>query len=373
MRGAHSLLMSLLLIAAQVAVPPAPPVPPPRTVPTVIDFRAGPVRCDGQEVAAVSPIRPIPVLATVAPGQVIAPYVVQFRIAADGRPLSIRPAPRELAFPYVTTDDLQPAVAAVRFAPGAARGSCAVTFDAIATPVEQAPIELLYRYTALPHERAPGEEVVDRRIREEAPGCFTGKPPAVLLRGYPDFDRIPQPQGAVSMTMVGFDIDRRGRPVAIRTLTSDGNVALDTAGRAAVAQSRFAAGAARTGCTYPYYRRQAQPMVSPQLPDTATFRPEGSTCDTLAGGWTLPPRLIFPEPFRRRAIEGVAVVRYDVAPWGQTGNAVILASEPAASFGVEALRIVQQSKRVPSVNGASGCVERVVFKLPESMVAPSDN
>lgn len=360
--------MILLSIAAQVAVPPVPPV----TTPSLVDFRAGPVRCDGQEVATLAPIRPIPTLAAVAPGQAIAPFEVQFRVAADGRPLSIKSAPRDYSAPYVTADDLQPAVAAARFASGAARASCTVRFEGISSPVTRAPIDLVYRYTALPHQRSFAEAEIGKRIRAEAPGCWAGTPPAVLLRGYPAFDRIPQPQGALSMTMVGFDIDRRGRPVRIKTLTSDGNAALDAAARQAVAKSRFAAGA-RTGCSYPYHRRQAQPMVPPQLPDTATFRPANAACDTQGGDWTLPPRLTFPEPFRRRAIEGVAIVRYDVAPWGQTGNVVVLASEPAAAFGIEAQRIVSQARRMPSATGASGCVERVVFKLPESMTeAPAD-
>ena len=34
-----------------------------------------------------------------------------------------------------------------------------------------------------------------------------------------------------------------------------------------------------------------------------------------------------------RAIEGWAVIAFDVAPWGGTGNVRVVASEPAADFG----------------------------------------
>ncbi|SOB87765.1 TonB family C-terminal domain-containing protein [Sphingomonas guangdongensis] len=368
--------MIALLLMAQAAVvqvphtPPAPPVPPPIGTsppsigPSLIDFRAGPVRCAGQEVAATAPIRPIPALGTVRTETTIAPFAIEFDIGADGRTRSIRPATRPQPTPFIATDDLQPAVAAARFAPGFPRTRCNVQFEVVAVPVEQAPIALIHRYYSLPHQRGYGEQAVERRIRDELATCNAGGPPVMLLRAFPDFERIPQAPGALSMTMVGFDIGRDGRPTRVRTETSDGNPALDAAGRSAVAQSRFRAGAARTGCTYPYHRRQTEPVAAPSLPELASYRPAGSTCEALDEDWTLPPRMTFPAPFGRRAIEGVAVVRYDVAPWGQTGNVVVLASEPAAAFGTEAQRIVQQARRAPSATGATGCVERVVFKLP---------
>jgi outer membrane biosynthesis protein TonB len=57
------------------------------------------------------------------------------------------------------------------------------------------------------------------------------------------------------------------------------------------------------------------------------------------------------------------VVRYDVAPWGGTGNIEVLASEPADAFGEAAKRVIAGATRPPSTTGATGCVDRVRFKM----------
>jgi TonB family protein len=359
----------LFLLAA--AVPQSAPVVSagPATTQVLIDLVPGEVRC-GEEVAApVSLARPIPGTAIVQPQQTVAPFDLKFRIDERGQPIGIVAAPRDVRGVYVNPSDLQPALAASRFAPGAVREGCTIRYTAVVRPVIDAPIELVYRYLALPHDRSWFEPAIQERARTAGGTCFEGGAPNVLLRGFPDFDRIPQPPGALSMTMVAFDIDAAGKPTRIRTATSDGNAALDAAGRSAIAKSRFGAGSPRTGCTYPYYRRQQSPLRPPEMGSIDAFRPagSGSGCDESEGRWALPPRMTFPEPFRRRGIEGWAVVRYDVAPWGQTGNVTVLASEPAAAFGDQARGIVAAAKRPPSERGASGCVERVVFKLPEGM------
>jgi outer membrane biosynthesis protein TonB len=129
-----------------------------------------------------------------------------------------------------------------------------------------------------------------------------------------------------------------------------------------VARSSFEPGA-RTGCGYSYYRRQPEPLKAPEAPPSASFRPEGSTCPAELGQWAFMPRLEFPPEFLRRGIEGWAAIRYDLAPWGATGNLAVLAAEPAEAFGAQAMRIVSQARRAPS-SGYSGCVTRVRFVLP---------
>ena len=80
----------------------------------------------------------------------------------------------------------------------------------------------------------------------------------------------------------------------------------------------------------------------------------------------------FPEPFRRRPFEGWAVVRYDVAPWGATGNIEVLASEPAAAFGEQAKRVIASATKAPLSSGMAGCVDRVLFRLPEGTGTKAD-
>jgi TonB family protein len=72
--------------------------------------------------------------------------------------------------------------------------------------------------------------------------------------------------------------------------------------------------------------------------------------------------LRFPEPYRRRAIEGWAVVTYDVAPWGEINNIQVKASQPSADFGAQAVTVLR-SARVKPGPGAVGCVERVRFVM----------
>ncbi|HWK37248.1 TonB family protein [Sphingomonas sp.] len=352
---------ALALAAGAVQGPPPPIVEGQRRPPmaTLIDFVPGAASCDGQPVAPILVERPNPGASSVPIVTDGTPTALNFRIDESGRPLSIVSAGRGGAPVEVTA-----AFAAWRFAPGAPRTGCTIAFAREAVSVETGPAALVHRALALPHERTGAEEAIGQRLAAEGGDCFTPTPPEVRLRGFPDFKAIAQPPGTSSYAMIGFDIDRRGKPVRVRVLSSDGNAALDRASIDAVRRSRFAP-KARTGCSYPYHRRQQIALAPPPPPPLESFRKPEATCaidpDTE---WTLPPRLTFPEPFRRRAIEGWAVIGYDVAPWGDTGNVTVLASEPAAAFGVEALRIVRMAKRKPSSTGATGCVERVVFRMP---------
>ena len=104
-------------------------------------------------------------------------------------------------------------------------------------------------------------------------------------------------------------------------------------------------------------------MKAPAEPDLERFRSEGAVCPASKSARDQMPALVFPEPFRRRSIEGWAIVRYDVAPWGETGNVSAVAAEPASAFGQEAVRIVQQARLAPSPQGYSGCLDLVRFVL----------
>ena len=369
--------MSLVILLAAASPQVSPPVisVPPRIAPSagsatpsnsavLVVFKPGPVTCAGRQVdGAIA--RPTSTTTYRMPGQAIAPFVLNFRIGQDGRALGITPAPRAMPGIYFRADDLQPALAASRFASGDARTSCTISYTAEPIPIATAPMDEVYRYLALPHARGILDTAVMKRAREASPNCF-GTPQKVLVRAFPDFDAIPQPPGMLSATIVSYDIASSGKPTKVRTLVSDGNVALDAAARKAVSGSRFGRGA-RNGCTAPFYRRQATPLVPPPTGPMSAFR-TNPACDEDGWKWQLPPRMTFPEPFRRRAIEGWAVIRYDVAPWGETGNVTVLASEPAAAFGDEAQRIIRGAKRPASATGATGCVDRVVFKLPEGNV-----
>jgi TonB family protein len=377
------LIAFLAAAAPQVLAPPAPPPPPmvmsaemPRPGPppeaAIVEYALAEVRCRGAVEQAVLAAAPLPTSAYLAAGRTPARYQLAFRIAADGRPLGISDPNRVGTddMLYVLPDDLAPALAASRFAPGAERRACVATYEPTATSVLAAPKEVLHRYLALPRLYGPAHQPASKRLRDEAPGCFKPTAPRPLLRGFPDFDAIPQASGTFAYTMVGFDVSAAGVPTNVRTLSSDGNAALDHAGIDAIGRSRFIA-QPRTGCSYPYHRRQTVPLAAPPTPERDRFVQADANCDNAVPWAKLPP-LVFPDPFRRRAIEGWAVVRYDVAPWGATGNIEVLASEPAAAFGEAGKRVIAGATRPRSATGATGCVDRVLFKMAGADGEPNE-
>lgn len=279
---------------------------------------------------------------------------LRFRIDDSGRPLSIG-----IAGPgYVPNGtDLAPALAASRFAAGTARRDCTIEYRRAATPLAQADIADLIRYTLDPDDGRLPRAGWDR-IAPQGGDCLREPRPATLLRAFPDFARIPGTPGERQWSLSRFDLDAKGRPVGVRTVAGTGDTALDTASRKAVAASRFVAGK-RTGCVYPYWREAAM-IAAPAAPDTASF---GAAPKCPAGPWVQPPRLTYPRAWSRRSIEGWAIVQYDVAPWGETGNVRALASEPADAFGEQAVEVVRSARRAPSATGASGCIEKVRFAI----------
>ena len=99
-----------------------------------------------------------------------------------------------------------------------------------------------------------------------------------------------------------------------------------------------------------------------RIPDADAFRPQGATCgDDRA--WDRKPALIYPAAYRRRAVEGWAVLTYDIAPWGEIGNVKVAAAQPAADFGTQAQRMLLSARAAASPQGWTGCVERVRFQM----------
>lgn len=365
--------LALMLMAPQ-HVPPPVVQAPPATVPVaprsddrfrLATFDPGAVVCDSGLVVPTR--RELPAVfggydwTNGQPRPPGAHIDIRFSIDAAGRAIDIAQA--DSALPnWVNAADVMPALATWQLAAGAPHQGCRVSFAERDVPAQEAPPALAMRYIALPHGANPAAErtVFERTV---APGsdCFAPVPPAELVRVWPDFDTIPQPPGTRSFTMVGFDINARGKPVGAHILASAGNGALDAASLTSIRRSRFVAGA-RVGCSYPFRRTPIEPLRAPDGPTAAALRPGDADCDGV-GPWTRLGQLTFPEPFRQRSIEGWGIVSFDVAPWGQTGNVKVLAAEPAEAFGTQAIQTVRDSTKGPSRRGYTGCVEKVVFKM----------
>jgi len=360
-------------------LPPAPPVPAPPVLqreittgvpgePAIVRFRAGEARCGETVERPTLADEPFPTGTTLYAGRSPggdANVRLSFRIGPDGRPLGIRvQSAHGLG---IDTRDVAPAFAAWRFAPGAERTGCEISFATDAVPVSRADRETVQRFLILqPLGGAPIQNVGRAAFRRSLPpgsNCFDPRP-NVRLQAYPAFEEIAQPAGTASYSFVEYDIAADGSTRGARISGSSGNRELDRQSLAAIGRTRYQPGV-RKGCTYPFYRRQSDPLRAPPPPGEAAFRPADSSCPAERPTWAHMPPLVFPEEFRRRGIEGWAMVRYDVAPWGATGNVSAVASEPAGAFGEQAVRIVSGSRKAASAQGYTGCVVRVIFVLPE--------
>jgi TonB family protein len=369
----------ILLAASPQAVPPPGPPPPPPAPATadplpeqqrtrLVTFQSGAVTCAGQSVAPMARDAAMPsVQFAFSRASTIIPSVkLAFSISADGRPIDIHRVDEDDRTQRfgVDTTDIEPALATWQFADGAPRSQCTVTFAALDQPLDQAPrVSVIRAYLAQRGESSLRRQLFDQ-LRPIDADCYSPHWPEALVHVNPDFRTIPQRPGTSSFTMVAFDLDRHGRPVDVHVDTSGGNKVLDARSVEAVRRSRFASGA-RYGCLYPYWRRATDPIPAPPPPDVAAYRPSDADCEGHHE-WARYPVLTYPQAFNRRNVEGWAIVRYDVAPWGELGNIQVLASEPADGFGQQAIEVMRSAMKAPIKRGLYGCVQLVKFKMAKN-------
>lgn len=361
-----SAAMTVALIAAPPQMPSAVVSTPAGTQPVQMSlaWMPGVVQCDGMAVAATAMRRPLTGLSWQGQSEAPRSATYRFRIDASGRPLSIA---RDGSGYVIQAEDIAPSLAASRFSAGAARGDCAITYTARLSPMATAPVADLIAYSITPTMGALPRAGWER-IRPAATGCGIYPRPQALMRAFPDFRALPATPGVRNWSMVGYDLDARGRPVRVRTVEGTRNAALDTAAVKAVAASRFTPGA-RAGCLYPY-RRNPGTIAAPPLPNRIGALATSDHCP--AGEWTYRPTPNYPSAWHRRAIEGWAVVAFDVAPWGDIGNVRVVASEPAADFGTAAMQLLRGARKPVSTTGHSGCIERVRFVMRAGTATPVD-
>ena len=329
-------------------------------------LRPGEARCGGQAVRPTRTDRPLPIELNALPqnGATVAPaYRLTFRIDSSGRPLSINDPLSAQPDVYIpaNTRDLVPAFSAWRFEPGQPRRDCELMFNREILAVDAAPVAELHRLFILGQPSVAFRSQARSRVVPAGSTCFDPSP-GVRRRVYPAFDEIPQAPGTAAYSVIAYDIDADGTPINVRLQESGGNAELDRQGVDAIRRSRFAPGA-RQGCNHPFWVRSDEPLAAPAPPDLARYRSAAATCPAEGAQWAQAPRLEFPPEFERRGVEGWAMVRFDVAPWGQTGNVEVLAAEPAARFGTQALAIAQTARAVPSTAGLTGCVHRITFRV----------
>ncbi|MGY6550931.1 MAG: energy transducer TonB [Erythrobacter sp.] len=252
-----------------------------------------------------------------------------------------------------TTRDLMPSLRASRFAADAPQTGCRITYTPHYVAADDLAAAQLGRIGAVPGVKlAPAWQ-----DRLGGGDCNAAGWPATLQRGFPDWRTISARDGARKWSWAGFDIDEAGMPVNIAIIASSGHADLDAEVEGAIRNSRFADGA-RTGCTTAYWRDPAT-IPAPPMPDTDDFA--GYQACTAQDGWASAPRLVFPQSYNERAIEGWAVLAFDAAPDGAIGEVEVLAAQPSEEFGAAAIAVLQSGRLEPSAQARTRCIERVIF------------
>jgi len=357
--AANALLVVLPGVLSAQAIVSAPPRVPVLTgAYQLVTWSAGATTCNGSVQAVQAAEAPDSVYAWLGTVRepFLRPVTAHFRIDTAGRTLDVA-AEAGINSPY--SEGVLPALAATRFAPGPARNECSITYTPGAAPLASAPVTALIAYTIWPHgTRLPREAYT--RIAPADTNCIDPSP-GVLERAFPDFESIEEAPGSRAWSMVGYDIDQRGRTVRVHLAATTGNAALDRASIKAVQHSRFKPGD-RHGCLYPYWR-SGGPLAPPPIPEDAP-KNDPVRCP-VESDWSAPLRYNYPDNYRRRRIEGWAIISYDVAPWGQTGNIKVLLSQPTVEFGTAASNLIRAAHKREAGPGFTGCVSRVRYTLPK--------
>lgn len=297
-------------------------------------------------------------------GQRINTAAIAFELDGTGRPLGIRAL--SAGSEGSATDALSPAMhepthaafAGWRFDAGARTG-CVLTIRYTPVPIDQADPTLLTRFFGVTRTSGPAREAVQARLRGPGRACDPDR--RALTVAFPDFDVGNPRPGVQDWTVVQWSVDAEGRPFDVATLDSSGDAGFDAEARRVAGSVRLEPGRVLTGCLYNWYRRgailPAPPMPAPP-PDPLAACPQAVLSGFRPGEF---------EPtataFRARGVEGWALVRFDIAPWGEIGNVAVMVAQPAAAFGEAARRIVMTGRGQPGP-GAIRCVQPFQFRVP---------
>jgi TonB family protein len=156
-------------------------------------------------------------------------------------------------------------------------------------------------------------------------------------------------------------MDVSGRPIGQQVAASSGDAAFDAEVMRATAELRTDPGRPQRGCVYNWYRRGAV-LPAPPMP-SAPADPRAACPSTVLASYRALTSPGTVAPFLDRGVEGWALVRFDIAPWGEVGKVEVIDAQPASAFGETARRIVGAGRAEPGP-GAIRCVQPVVFRVP---------
>lgn len=154
----------------------------------------------------------------------------------------------------------------------------------------------------------------------------------------------------------------------VETLGSSGDAAFDAETRRAVSNTVVQGGVPLKGCVFNFHRGGDR-LPAPALPEREDDPLQNCPADVGSRFQARGAPDSFPAAFRERGIEGWALVRFDLATWGQVGNVQIIDAQPAAAFGDSGRRTAQSARAEPSNTFGVRCVVPVRYVLPTNPVS----
>jgi TonB family protein len=285
-----------------------------------------------------------------------------FNISPDGQVQDLvnnRATVFEAGQPFVNAQQIEPALAVLRFTPGHAMTGCQAHLDGKVLSADAAGRhEILKAFALTPFATfAAYQTPIYRYALPPGSDCYTGEAPRPRIQYFAPVDEMKEAPGARAWAVLQYDIGSDGATRNVELAASSGRKDLDDAAREAISKSRYAPHAKR-GCMTKFFDTPG--AVKPPPPPPIALE--------KTGGCPSSPKITFngfntyPSEFARRRVEGYALLQFDVAPWGAIGEIKVLKAEPSDAFG-NAARLMLQNGKAPSGQALQGCLLPFRFKL----------
>jgi TonB family protein len=370
MRGLVLLALAVITPMTAFATVAPPPVmdlhPGDKTA--IVSFAPPPARvaCEGREVAVIdsAPLHPKawrPWAASVggapAPGLPKLDQSFTFSVDAHGAMTDLKRAGGFAPWP---NDEQEATLATWRFAPDAPAKGCRLDLAVVQTPLAGvAPAKL---FEILAFERRDTPPAV-REALAQAGDCGQAPRRRPDTIAYPDLRAFNDKSLSPSWAGVRYAIDANGAVRDVRIVAQSGDAAFGDVAASSIAESRFQPGSPRTGC-YAAFTAKPKATPAPPRPDIKAFERPGDACDLKREAMNVPKAKTYPATYAKHGVTGWAIVRFDVAPWGQIGNVEVVAAQPSEAFGAAARYLVQSARPSAPATGYRGCLVPIVYAIP---------
>lgn len=291
-------------------------------------------------------------------------YTLSFDVLANGRMTNIRPMGGD--YRLFANEFLPTWAAGWNFGPQSkALTGCKMTWDIKTDYTPEAAKPLMYEAAFLRNfasglrpadPRSDDCKAVDRRIR---------------LNAYPDREQMRRTPGHSQWLVLRTDVQANGKVKVGGRLRASGEEANLEAVEKALSQRAYYPGEAAECLTGYVIPAEGLPWEGgagddgTQADKANKDAEEEKTCPAEArrAAMTFSYRPeYFPTQASRLGVEGVALLTFDVAPWGQV-RVKSSTSHPLPQFAQAASRMLTQSRFKPTDRGLSGCRLLVRFVL----------